>query len=193
VAAARPLIAVAAAAVLLLGGCGNAAGTGTPSPATTAVSPQFNAADVTFVRTLIPHHLEGVEIARIGVQRSARPETRMLAGAIVSTQTDEAARLTGWLSVWQQPTDSAAPAASGKATAAGRADTTDKAVKALRTIAAADFDKAFLDLLIAHQDAAVKLARTELGAGSNPNALAFARQVDVSRTAEIAEMRNYLG
>jgi uncharacterized protein (DUF305 family) len=189
VAAARPLIAVAAAAVLLLGGCGNAAGTGTPSPATTAVSPRFNAADVTFVRTLIPHHLEGVEIARVGVQRSARPETRMLAGAIVSTQTDEAARLTGWLSVWQQPTVPNASTPTGK----GAADTTDKTVEALRTIPAADFDKAFLNLLIAHQGAAVKLARTELGAGSNPNALAFARQVDVSRTAEIAEMRNYLG
>ena len=43
--AARPLIAIAAGAVLLLGGCGLDGGTATPGPATTAVSSQFNAAD----------------------------------------------------------------------------------------------------------------------------------------------------
>ena len=188
-AAARPLIAVAAGAVLLLGGCGFDGGTATPGPATTtAVSPQFNAADVTFVRALVPQHLEGVEIARIGAQRSSRPEIRMLAGAIVATQTDEAARLTGWLSTWHQP----APPTATTSGSTGKADPA-KAIAALRAMPAADFDKAFLDLMIVQQDAAVKLARAEAGAGANPNALAFARQVDESRTAEIAEMRNYLG
>jgi uncharacterized protein (DUF305 family) len=206
VVAARPLIAGAAGAVLLLGGCGIGGGTVPPGPATTtAVSPRFNVADVTFVRALVPQHLVGVEIARIGAQRAARPEIRMLAGAIVATQTDEAARLTGWLSAWGQPAPPAATTASGKPAAttgkpaarptgkpgAGGAGA-DPAIAALRTMPAAGFDRAFLDLMIAQQDAAVKLARTETGAGTNPNALAFARQVDESRTAEIAQMRNYL-
>lgn len=177
--AARPWIAVTAAAVLLLGGCDTATGSQTPGPATTtAVSSRFNAADVTFVRALIPHHLQGVQIAEIGVRRAARPETRMLAGAIVATQRDEATRLQGWLTTWKQP---AAPAPAP-----------DKQIAALATVPAANFDDAFLDLLIAHQDAAVKLARTETGAGANLNALAFARQVDESRTAEIQQMRGYL-
>jgi uncharacterized protein (DUF305 family) len=194
VAAARPLIAVAAGAVLLLGGCGIAGGTVPPGPATTtAVSPQFNAADVTFVRALVPQHLVGVEIARVGAQRSSQADIRTLAAAIVATQTDEAARLTGWLSTWRQPAPPTATATgpTGKA-GPGKPDP-GKAIAALRTMPAAGFDKAFLDLMIAQQDAAVKLARTETGAGTNPNALAFARQVDESRTAEIAEMRNYLG
>jgi uncharacterized protein (DUF305 family) len=179
VAAARPWIAVAAGAVLLLGGCETARGSETPGPATTtAVSPAFNAADVTFVRALIPHHLRGVRIAEIGSRRASRPEARLLAGAIVTTETDEATRLEGWLGTWKQP-----PASP---------PTTDQAITALRTAPAADFDRAFLDLLIAHQGAAVKLARTETGAGVNPNALAFARQVDESRTAEIEQMRSYL-
>jgi len=103
----------------------------------------------------------------------------MLAGAIVSTQRDEITRLQGWLQTWQQP---AAPTPAA-----------DQRLAALQKAPAAGFDAAFLDLLIAHQDEAVKLARTEAGAGANPNALAFARQVDESRTAEIQEMRNYLG
>jgi uncharacterized protein (DUF305 family) len=184
VAAARPWIAVTAAAVLLLGGsglggCGAASGGDTPGPATTtAVSPRFNAADVAFVRALIPQQQQGVRIAEIGVRRAARPETRMLASAIVATQRDEATRLEGWLITWNQPAAPAVPA--------------DRHIAALGTMPAADFDDAFLGLLIARQDAAVKLARTEAGAGANPNALAFARQVDESRTAEIAQMRGYL-
>jgi uncharacterized protein (DUF305 family) len=135
------------------------------------VSPDFNAADVTFVRTLIPHHREGVAIARLGATRAARADVRLLAGAIVATQQDEAQRMAGWLAVWKQPP---APAASGGAAPALRA---------------AGFDKAFLDALIAHQEAAIKIAETEIGAGRNRNALAFARQVVESRTAQVDQLR----
>jgi len=180
VAVTRPLIAAATAAVLLLGGCG-ADGDRSKSagPTTTAaVSPDFNGADVAFVRALVPHHRQGVEIAKLGAERATRPEARVLAAAIVATQQDEATRLEGWLATWKQPpAPTAAPV---------------ELIGTLRTAASADFDKAFLNALIAHQNEAVTLARTEAGAGANRDALAFARQVDESRTAEVEEMRSYL-
>jgi uncharacterized protein (DUF305 family) len=184
----RWLIVVAAGAVLMLGGCGT-----TPEPqptgpaATAAVSPVFNDADLAFVRALIPQHRQGVEIARIGAERASRPEMRVLASAIVTTQQDEVARLAGWLKAWQQPSVASSPAVVASPSAPG--GTSAGAVAALGKAPAAGFDKAFLDLMIAQQDAAVRLARTETGAGRNPNALAFARQVDASRTAEIQQMR----
>jgi uncharacterized protein (DUF305 family) len=48
-------------------------------------------------------------------------------------------------------------------------------------------------VLIAHQDDAVQLARFEAGGGENRNALAYARQVDASRSAQIQQMLDYLG
>src|SRR4051812_45014208 len=149
--AARPLVAVAVLAVLLPGGCGTARGTGSPGPAASAaVAPDFNAADVAFVGALIPHLRDGVQIAELGARRAARPEAKMLAGAIVATQKDEIGRLQGWLAAWRQPPPSSGPPLPELA--------------ALRTSSPAAFDSPFLDLLIAHQDAAVTLARTEIGA-----------------------------
>jgi uncharacterized protein (DUF305 family) len=169
-------VIVVVAVLMLLGGCGTARRAAQTAPAATAaVSPDFNAADVTFVRTLIPHHREGVALARLGTAKAARADVRLLAGAIVATQDDEAQRMAGWLATWRQP---AAPAPSGSPTAA------------LRTAA---FDDAFLDALIAHQEEAIKIAETETGAGRNRNALAFARQVVESRTAQVDQLRRDRG
>jgi uncharacterized protein (DUF305 family) len=178
VSAVRPLAAVAILVVLLLSACGTARDTGSPGPAASAaVSPEFNEADVAFTRALIPHLQQGVQIAELGAQRATRPEAKMLAGAIVATQKDEIGRLRGWLTTWKQPPPSAGPPI--------------RQLAALRTSPPSAFDRQFLDLLIAHQGAAVRLARIEIGAGRNRNALAYARQVDKSRTAQIAQLTGY--
>ena len=177
----RHFVAGAAAVLLLLGGCGTAPASRPAGPAATAaVSPDFNATDVTFVRTLIPHHRQGIEIAAIGAERASRAEVRVLANAIVATQEDEATRMQGWLETWKQQ-----PAA-----ASGAPDT-GEAIAGLRKASGTAADKAFLDLLIAHQKEAIQLARTESEGGRNPNALAFARQVQESRAAEIEQLEGY--
>ena len=91
--------------------------------------------------------------------------------------------MTGWLRTWNQP--SAAP--SG-ATAGG---TSEQQIAALRKAPDDQVGKRFLDLLIAHQDDAVLLARTETAGGANPVVIAFAEQVDQSRTAEIKQMQGW--
>ena len=71
--------------------------------------------------------------------------------------------------------------------------TSAKEIARLRKTSTKAFDKAFLDMLIAHQDDAVQLARFETGGGENRNALAYARQVDASRSAQVQQMSDYLG
>jgi uncharacterized protein (DUF305 family) len=156
---------VTVAAVLSLAACGTApAPAPAPAvPAPTAVSPDVNAADIAFVRALIPHHEQGVALARQG---TAWPATRLLASAIVTTEQDEITRMQGWLASWHQP-----PAPS-------------PAVSPAPTYA----ERTFVAALIAHQQEAIALARTELAQGRNRDALAFARQIDESRTAEIQQL-----
>jgi uncharacterized protein (DUF305 family) len=158
----------AVAVLLLLGGCGTAGepAAKTAPAATAAVSPDFNTADVTFVRALIPHHLAGAALARAGAEHDARAEVRLLAAAIVSTQEDEARRMAGWLRAWKQPAAPAGP-----------------------TVAPTAFS---LRALIDHQRQAIGLAETEAATGRNRNAVAFARQVVESRTAQVDQLRRYL-
>jgi uncharacterized protein (DUF305 family) len=167
--------------LVLLGGCGTAPEQGAaPGPTATAAVPGvFNAADAAFVRALLPHHREGIEIAEVGAARTTRADVKVLAQAIVATQQDEVTRMRGWLKAWQQPEPAPAATAGGKQ------------IAALRT-ASTGFDQRFLDLLIAHQEQAVKLAQSEQAGGENPSALAFAKQIVQSRTAEIDQMQAFL-
>jgi uncharacterized protein (DUF305 family) len=181
---------VVLAAVLLVAGCGtdpDAPPTG--AAASAAVSGTFNDTDVMFLQMLGPHHRQGIQIVAIGAQRTTREDIRILAKAIQVTQAEEATRMAGWLTAWKQPAtaDPTAHAAHG-----GVPGTSEKQISALRTVTAADFDRDFLNTLIAHQDDAVQLARMETAAGANPTAKAFAEQVDRSRTAEIKQMLSYL-
>jgi len=100
------------------------------------------------------------------------------AAAIVATRRDEVARLQGWLRAWGQPESASAPATDGR-------------VAALARLSGTKLDAAVLDLLIDHQAEAVRLARAETGGGVNREAMAFARQVDASRSAQIQQLTAY--
>jgi uncharacterized protein (DUF305 family) len=151
-------LVAAAVCAGVLAGCGSAAGS-TPQVSLT-VSPEHNACDVAFVEALIPHHRVGIKLAQAAAKR---PETQVLAEAIITTQQDEVTRMTGWLTTW------GVTAAPASASAAPKGDP----VKALA----------------AHQEDAVTLAQKEQAQGSNPTALAFAKQVIESRTAEASQLR----
>jgi uncharacterized protein (DUF305 family) len=169
-------------AVLALAGCGTATpqGSGTAPPATAAAGTEHDAADVAFVRALIPHHRDGIALASAAARL---PQARVLAEAIIATQQDEIVRMRSWLAGWGVPASpppiaSTSRAASTSASPASRAsaDSAEDAVRAL----------------IAHQEEAVRLAQEEQAKGANRAALAFARQVIESRTAEATELTKAL-
>ena len=56
----------------------------------------------------------------------------------------------------------------------------------------AEFEKAFLNLLIGHQHNAVAMAKLEKEGGVNPQAKHLAERIFESRTAQIAQMLGYL-
>ena len=55
-------------------------------------------------------------------------------------------------------------------------------------MAAADFDKAFLNLFLAHQHNAIEMAHVETSRGENRAAKSFATRVRDSRQGEIQQM-----
>jgi uncharacterized protein (DUF305 family) len=144
---------------------GTGAGTGTNGSA----GKRHSTGDVAFVRALLPHHQAGITLARAV---ATRPQARELAEAIIATQQDEIVRMTAWLTEWGE-TPASNPAASKAAGSGAGGDP--------------------IASLIAHQEEAVRIAQDEQAAGTNPAALAFARQVVESRTGEVAQLREYAG
>jgi uncharacterized protein (DUF305 family) len=186
-------------ALLALGGCGGAPADRTPDAGVPPNTPpgaaqvrgdnEFNANDVMFLQMLIPHHGQGQTIARLAATRSGNERIRRLASAIDVTQADEIKTMARWLTTWGQPlqADEAAHAAHG-----GMPGTSAEEIAVLERISGIDFERAFLNMLIAHQDDAVQVARMETAGGINTHAVALAQRVDASRTAQIKQMLELL-
>ncbi|GAA2610271.1 DUF305 domain-containing protein [Actinomadura fulvescens] len=149
----------------------------------------FNSADVMFLQMMVPHHGQGVRIARLAHDRAARPEVRTLAAAIETTQISEIKTMAGWLRSWRRPPT--APAGSHTAHG-GMPVTSEAAIERLGETTGAPFERTFLNMLIAHQDDALQLARREAATGTNPQAKDLADRVARSRSAQITQMLTLL-
>jgi uncharacterized protein (DUF305 family) len=69
---------------------------------------------------------------------------------------------------------------------------TDAQMQQLRQARGADFDRMFLQMMTAHHEGAVEMARTELAGGRNPEAKALAQKIIDEQQAEITTMANLL-
>ncbi|MFI6758726.1 DUF305 domain-containing protein [Micromonospora sp. NPDC050417] len=161
-------------------------------PASVAAPGSFNPADVMFLQMMVTHHGQGLELVRLAQSRAQRTEVRILAAAIDVTQTEEQETMRGWLRSWGEPTE-ADPNAHAHADHGGLPATGPEQIAALGRASGADFESAFLNLLIAHQHNAVEMARNETTFGQNPEARALAGRIDQSRTAQINQMLAMLG
>lgn len=153
------------------------------------VTGTYNAVDVMFLQMMIPHHRQGMEIARLAAARATRPDVKTLAQAIEATQTTEVGTMTSWLRSTGKPM-SANPAAHGDH---DHLHTTDPAtIDALRPLRGPEFERRFLNLLIGHQHNAIALARFETAGGKHGDTKSFADRVDQSRTAQVQLMLKLL-
>jgi uncharacterized protein (DUF305 family) len=179
-----------AAGLLVLAGCSSPAPPASSAPATNSNPGRYNDTDVMFLQMMVPHLDQGISIVRLARDRAARPEVRTLAAAIETTQADEATTMATRLRDWRQPPT--APAGS-HLDHGGMPDTTAGEIATLTRIAGPDFDRRFLNTMIARQDDAIQLARMESATGTNPETKTLAARIDRSRSAQIEQMLAYLG
>jgi uncharacterized protein (DUF305 family) len=150
----------------------------------------FNDTDVMFAQMVVPHHTQGVEIAELAVARSTDEQIKTLAAAIAATQKDEASRAAGWLRDWKKPAKAAHTEHEGHG---GDRLTPAAQITKLKAAKGAEFDKQFLNTLVAHQDDAIQIARLESAKGENPQAKALAKSMEQSRAEQITMMLQMLG
>ncbi|GGQ01001.1 DUF305 domain-containing protein [Streptosporangium pseudovulgare] len=171
------------------GGGSAAASAPAAIPATTPPG-DVNAVDVMFLQMMGPHNGQGVRLARLARDRPARPEVRTLAAAIATTQEAETATMAGWLRAWGRPltADPGEHAAHG-----GMPGLTEAEIGSVADAPPAEFERRFLNMVIAQQDDAIQLARLEAMNGVNPEVRALAGRIEASRTAQIQRMLALLG
>ncbi|MET9951795.1 DUF305 domain-containing protein [Streptomyces sp. NPDC006339] len=158
------------------------AGTGTGTGA-------FNDADVTFAQMMIPHHEQALQMAKLADGRAEDPEIKKLVGEIEKAQDPEIQKMKSWLKTWGKP-ESPGHGGHGGHGMAGMVSDTDMAD--LAAAKGKEFDRKFAELMIAHHEGAVQMAKTEQKDGKDAAAKKVADDVVRTQAAEIAELKKIL-
>ena len=198
----RALVGAAIAGSLTLSACGNddmpsmsgmgSSASATPSPtAAGSTSTEHNDADLMFVRGMIPHHQQAVEMSALLLEKSGiSPETAALAQQIQAAQQPEIATMEGWLKAWGQPMDDD----MGGMNHGGMDDSMASAdeMKNLEVTNGTDAEKLYLTMMTMHHEGAIKMAQKETSDGKSPDAVALAKTIIETQQGEINTMQQLL-
>jgi uncharacterized protein (DUF305 family) len=197
------LVALTAAAVLggaVLAGCGSSTANtqaAQSGPATAVAVAAGSEADVAFAQLMIPHHAQAVEMADLALQQGTSPDVLSLAGQIKAAQGPEIEQMRGWLATWGAPEqmdgadgDDHGDMDMGGMNASGMM--TDDDMNSLMNAAGEEFDRMWLQMMIAHHQGAIQMAQQVLADSTNPDVAALAAAVVAGQTAEIDTMQQLL-
>jgi len=178
----RSLLALVAA--ILLAACNQGGDEQGSAPGTAAP----NDADVTFTQTMIPHHQQAIEMAKLVDAHTKGPQLRTLADAIATSQGQEITRMRGWLQAWGKP---AAPEGVDHGAMQMPGMMSEADLRQLRLSKDEEFDLAFLDMMTAHHQGALEMADTELRDGALPEVKGLAQQIIDAQQGEIGQFNQW--
>ncbi|WP_405089652.1 DUF305 domain-containing protein [Micromonospora sp. NBC_01392] len=150
-------------------------------------APRFNSLDVWYVRMMIPHHEQALEMATLAPDRAADPRIRAVADRIRAAQGPEVGVLRAWLSTRDLPAE-----VTGHDHATMRGMQSTQAVRQLAAARGAAFDRLFVQMMTAHHQGAVVMSTDLLRVGADQAMQEFANAVAVEQSAEITRMQALL-
>jgi uncharacterized protein (DUF305 family) len=143
-----------------------------------------NLLDVWFVRMMIPHHQQALELAALAPSRAADPRIRAIAERITLAQGPEIAVLRSWLRQ-HGLTESGADHNHGQASGMHPPE----AIRALAATSGAAFDRSFVDLMSTHHRGAIQMCTRVLTGGADDGIQRLATNIAGEQQIEIARMR----
>ncbi len=189
-----PLLLALVLTLLVTGCAGNVDSSASAQP------DAFTEVDTAFLRGMVPHHAQAVEMARLVEGRTDHPEELGgLAQEIIDAQEAEIQTMNGLLSAaGEEPVD-AADDMDGHDM--GSMDDTGMAMEGMMSAAdmtaladatGATFDGLFLDMMIAHHRGAIVSAQQVLDQpDGNADVAVLAEEIISAQEAEIARMEGW--
>lgn len=161
--------------------------------------PQHTTADARFMRDMIAHHGQALEMVSLVPTRSSRDDLQLLARRIRISQTDEIALMRRWL----ERRGESVPDMHAQHAQMGAGDShagmpgmlTAAQLAQMSAATGAEFNRLFLEFMIQHHEGALVMV-AELfgspGAGQESEVFQIASEIDGDQRIEISRMRALL-
>jgi uncharacterized protein (DUF305 family) len=175
-------------------------------------APSAESVDVGFAQDMRVHHLQAVTMAGIERDRTSDLTLRGIAFDIESTQLSQASEMSGWLTVWEQPslptagggymkwmseggTHTHSNGEGGRTTGPvqrmpGMASTDE--LNRLRKLSGAELDVYFLQLMLRHHEGGKEMAEYAAEHAAKGYVRNMAQKVVTSQTNESNQMKTLL-
>ena len=154
---------------------------------------ELNDADIEFAQGMIAHHEQAIEMSEIALDpnRGASEAVTDLARRIQSAQEPEVEQMTAVLVAAGESITMDMSYGHDMSAMPGMmsADEMDE----LAAATGADFDRMWLEMMIAHHEGAFSQSEDVVADGSNAEVIALAQQIITAQQGEIDEMRALLG
>lgn len=194
----RRLVAPALALAATLSACGSDDSSSTDSaPVTTASTGSgstvaLGEADIEFAQGMIAHHEQAIEMAEIALDPNidASPEVIDLATRIEGAQDPEVELMTGWLAAAGEPI--AMDMSDGHDMSSMDGMMSAEQMDSMAGMTGPEFDRTWLEMMIAHHEGAIIQSETVKDEGSNADVLALADEIIAAQQIEITEMQALL-
>jgi uncharacterized protein (DUF305 family) len=184
------VLAISLTTLVALSACSSPSGDGITRPGGTDDSsatgqpalPLVSAADVEFAQAMLPHHIQGVELATLALKTVSDPDVRGVAERIIASQSAERDFLKRWLASLspELTTGHEHHAMTGMLTA--------QQMSNYATMRGEQARSEFLKLMQLHHRGAIDMANTRLAQTGDGTITSFARSVIVEQSAEIERM-----
>ena len=143
--------------------------------------------DAMFLAMMIPHHEQAVEMSQLAATNGASPEVQKLAATIAAAQAPEITQMQGLLEA------AGALGEIGKHTGHMDGLLSEEQINELRNARGADFDRLYLEGMIAHHEGAIAMAQNVIDGGGNAAVVTLAQSVIEAQTSEISQFKQLLG
>lgn len=184
---------IATMSLVLVAGCSSSSNSSDTADTSknTSQTQAFNDDDVMFAQMMIPHHEQAIEMSDIALDPTvgAGATVKDLATRIKGAQDPEIATMKNLLTLWGKST-ALDPNVDHSEMMDGMLTIED--LDNLATLRGAEFDTAWIELMIQHHEGALSMAKDLLKTGVSAELLALANDVISSQQKEIDEMKALL-
>jgi uncharacterized protein (DUF305 family) len=146
--------------------------------------------DQSYMRRMVTHHAQGIELAHMAGERAGDPHLRALARLMAAAQRGEVAIFDQW---WRSWFDGSLAPATPKDHAAMPGMLAPAQIEALSRTEGARFEAAFVELMTIHHRGAIAMADEALTQAGDPRLKLMSHAIRHEQRGEIALMQGTAG